>query len=136
MSNAPTKLSPEQKARFLKFKADISKQEAERGDFWTFKDGETRIGRFNPDKQEFPVDITNKKGEVVASGMYRFWAKELIEDEQGNKSWSDKEKRWEIKPTWAKKVFTRFAEGHFDLRITREGSGQNDTEYDIIPYFG
>jgi hypothetical protein len=133
--NAQTKLSPEQKARFLKFKNDIIKQEAERGDFWTFKDGETRIGRFNGDKIETDVEIKNKKGEVIATGMTRFYTRELMEDEQGNKSWSDKEKRWEIKPAWAKLVFTRFAEGYFDLRITREGSGVNDTNYDIIPYF-
>jgi hypothetical protein len=136
MSHTPAKLSPEQKARFLKFKTDIAKQEAERGDFWTFKDGETKIGRFNPDKIETDVDIVNKKNEVIATGMWRFWVKELVEDEQGNKTWSEKEKRWEVKPTWAKTVVTRFAEGYFDLRITREGSGMQDTNYDIIPYFG
>jgi hypothetical protein len=131
------KLSPEQKEKFLRFKNDIVKQEAERGDFYKFKDGDQKILRFNPDKIEQDVEIKNKKNEVIATGYWRFYARELVQDENsGENIWTEKEKEWTCAPSWAKKVLTRFAEGQFDLRITREGSDMQKTDYDIIPYLG
>jgi hypothetical protein len=94
------KLSPEQKEKFLRFKNDIVKQEAERGDFYKFKDGDQKILCFNPDKIEQDVEIKNKKNEVIATGNWRFYARELVQDENsGENIWTEKEKEWTCAPS-------------------------------------
>ena len=63
--------------------------------------------------------------------QYKFYASELL-DKKENKC--TKVREWTVSPTWAKLIIPLLLKGFLTLKVTRTGSGINDTSYSVTPF--
>ncbi|MGB8024070.1 MAG: hypothetical protein WCF06_07105 [Nitrososphaeraceae archaeon] len=63
--------------------------------------------------------------------QYKFYASELL-DKKENKC--AKVREWTVSPTWAKLIIPLLLKGFLTLKVTRTGSGINDTSYSVTPF--
>jgi hypothetical protein len=135
-SNKPasTSANAKEKPDVMKFikeqRERLKQQRASQSKFFKFdeKTGMRKILRFEPMMGESDVTITNKEGKVIATGQWRFWASQLIDDD-----WTEL-KEWVCAPKWGDQVYMLFERGEFTLDITRIGTDKNGTNYIIVPY--
>jgi hypothetical protein len=95
-----------------------------------FKDGETKILRFDPAQVKFEDKDPIKLGEdqpVKYIERYHY----MCSENMGQGKWT-KFKLFKIAPTWGRQILANIKEGNLTLKIARKGIGQTDTDYRIV----
>jgi hypothetical protein len=103
--------------------------------FFKFTAGEEKCVLFDPDKIEH-VEITypKKEGEPENKPTKRIKFMIKIAHNDGTVTDDTEEVEWTASETAGKEVIKWMKKGFFLLDIHREGSGKNDTKYDITPH--
>jgi hypothetical protein len=127
-------LSDEQKRKLDKLDNDI-KPKSTNSKFFKFTTGEDKCVSFDMDKVErIVVKYPPKEGETESKPTNRVKFMIKIAHSDGTITDDTEEVEWTASETAAKEVIKWMKKGFFLLDVHREGSGKNDTKYDISPH--
>jgi hypothetical protein len=127
-------LSDEQKRKLDKLDNEI-KPRSTNSKFFKFTAGEDKCVLFDTDKVErIVVKYPPKEGETESKPTNRVKFMIKIAHSDGTITEDTEEVEWTASETAAKEVIKWMKKGFFLLDVHREGSGKNDTKYDISPH--